>query len=141
MNAPHRLDEGQEGLLILDRTPFYAEGGGQVGDTGHIESPDGVFQVENTYSPQPGLIIHQGKVTAGAIVTDSHVTATVDAESRANTARNHTATHLLHTGLRGLLGDHVQQSGSLVAPDHLRFDFAHPEALTQQEDRRSRAAR
>ena len=129
----HRLDEGQEGLLVLDRTPFYAEGGGQVGDTGHIESPDGVFQVENTYSPQPGLIIHQGKVTAGAIVTDSHVTATVDAESRANTARNHTATHLLHAGLRGLLGDHVQQSGSLVAPDHLRFDFAHPEALTQQE--------
>ncbi|MDE2932216.1 MAG: alanine--tRNA ligase [Chloroflexota bacterium] len=128
-----RLEAGEEGLVVLDRTPFYAEGGGQVGDTGRIESADGVFKVETTYSPQPGLIIHQGKVTAGALETDTSVTATVDAERRANTARNHTATHLLHAALRGLLGDHVQQSGSLVAPDHLRFDFAHPEALTREQ--------
>lgn len=129
----NRLETGEKGLIVLDRTPFYAEGGGQVGDTGTIESADGVFQVENTYSPQPGLIIHQGKVVSGAIVADTAVTATVDAERRANTARNHTATHLLHAGLRSLLGAHVQQSGSLVAPDHLRFDFAHPEALTREE--------
>ncbi|MDE2839648.1 MAG: alanine--tRNA ligase, partial [Chloroflexota bacterium] len=128
-----RLEAGEEGLVVLDRTPFYAEGGGQVGDTGRFESADGVFKVETTYSPQPGLIIHQGKVTAGALETDTSVTATVDAERRANTARNHTATHLLHAALRGLLGDHVQQSGSLVAPDHLRFDFAHPEALTREQ--------
>lgn len=127
------LGAGETGLLVLDRTPFYAEGGGQVGDTGQIESADGVFQVENTYSPQPGLIIHQGKVTSGAIAVDTTVTATVDAERRANTARNHTATHLLHAALRGLLGEHVQQSGSLVAPDHLRLDFAHPDALTRAE--------
>ena len=128
-----KLDAGEEGLIVLDRTPFYAEGGGQVGDVGSIESADGVFQVENTYSPQPGLIIHQGTVTTGAIAADSSVTAAVDAERRVNTARNHTATHLLHAALRGLLGDHVQQSGSLVAPDHVRFDFAHPEALTREE--------
>ncbi len=128
-----KLETGEEGLIVLDRTPFYAEGGGQVGDTGLIEGPDGVFQVENTYSPQPGLIIHQGKVTSGAMAADATVTAAVDAERRANTARNHTATHLLHAALRGLLGEHVQQSGSLVAPDHLRFDFAHPEALTREQ--------
>lgn len=128
-----RLEAGEEGLVVLDRTPFYAEGGGQVGDTGRIESADGVFNVENTYSPQPGLVIHQGKVTAGALEIDTSVATTVDADRRANTARNHTATHLLHAALRGLLGDHVQQSGSLVAPDHLRFDFAHPEALTREQ--------
>lgn len=128
-----RLEAGEEGLIVLDRTPFYAESGGQIGDTGQIESADGVFHAENTYSPQPGLIIHQGKVTAGTLAVEAPVTATVDADRRANTARNHTATHLLHAGLRSLLGDHVQQSGSLVAPDHLRFDFAHPEALSREQ--------
>ncbi len=128
-----RLEAGEEGVIVLDRTPFYAEGGGQVGDTGRIENTDGIFRVENTYSPQPGLIAHQGRVTEGAIVADSSVSATVDQERRANTARNHTATHLMHAGLRSVLGDHVQQSGSLVAPDHLRFDFSHPEALSHQE--------
>ena len=128
-----RLETGEEGLIVLDRTPFYAEGGGQVGDTGEIVGGDGVFRVENTHSPQPGLIVHQGTVAEGAIVADATVTATVDAPRRADTARNHTATHLLHAALRGLLGDHVQQSGSLVAPDHLRFDFAHPEALTRRD--------
>lgn len=128
-----RLAQGEAGLVVLDRTPFYAEGGGQMGDTGRIENSTGVFEVENTYSPQPGLVIHQGKVREGVITTEAEVDATVDAERRANTARNHTATHLLHASLRGLLGDHVQQSGSLVAPDHLRFDFAHPEALSRQE--------
>ena len=128
-----RLEMGEEGLIVLDRTPFYAEGGGQVGDTGRIESAGGVFRVEDTLSPQPGLIVHKGRVEAGALLADAAVTASVDAERRANTARNHTATHLLHAALRSLLGDHVQQSGSLVAPDHLRFDFGHPEALTRQE--------
>ena len=128
-----RLETGDEGLIVLDRTPFYAEGGGQVGDTGHIESADGVFRVDDTLSPQPGLIVHRGRVEAGAILADAKVTASVDAERRADTARNHTATHLLHAALRNLLGDHVQQSGSLVAPDHLRFDFGHPEALTRKE--------
>ena len=128
-----RLETGEQGFLVLDRTPFYAEGGGQVGDVGRIASADGVFCVDNTYSPQPGLIIHQGSVTEGAIAADSPVTATVNDECRANTARNHTTTHLLHASLRSLLGDHVRQSGSLVAPDHLRFDFAHPEALSRQE--------
>lgn len=128
-----RLTEGDEGLVVLDRTPFYAEGGGQVGDAGRIVSSAGVFEVENTYSPQPGLVIHQGRVREGVIATQTEVDATVDAARRANTARNHTATHLLHASLRGLLGDHVQQSGSLVAPDHLRFDFAHTEALSRQE--------
>jgi alanyl-tRNA synthetase len=128
-----RLGQGEEGHIILDRTPFYAEGGGQIGDTGTIVGADGVFSVTNTYSPQPGLIVHQGSVTEGVIETNSKVTANVDAERRANTARNHSATHLLHAGLRSLLGEHVRQSGSLVAPDHLRFDFAHPEALSREE--------
>ncbi len=127
------LESGQQGLIVLDRTPFYAEGGGQVGDTGRIQSADGVFRVDNTYSPQNGLIIHEGSVLEGLIAADAPVTATVATERRANAARNHTATHLLHAGLRGVLGEHVQQSGSLVAPDHLRFDFAHPDALTRAE--------
>ncbi len=128
-----KLDSGEEGLIVLDRTPFYAEGGGQVGDAGSISSAGGTFLVQNTYSPQADLIVHEGRVTKGAIVADSAVTATADAERRGNTARNHTATHLLHASLRSLLGEHVQQSGSLVAPDHLRFDFAHPDALTRPE--------
>jgi alanyl-tRNA synthetase len=130
-----KIEEGQEANLILESTPFYAEMGGQVGDTGEIKSPSGRFLVTNTIrsQAQPDLIVHQGKVVGGSLTVGDEVEAIVDAERRLDIARNHTATHLLQMALRQVLGEHVQQRGSLVAPDRLRFDFSHLTALTREQ--------
>jgi alanyl-tRNA synthetase len=117
--------EGDEIEIVLDRTPFYAEGGGQVGDQGMLTGPDGVIEVKQTIKPAPDLFLHQGVVTRGRIREHDRLRAHVDPRLRFGSARNHTATHLLHAVLREVLGPHVKQYGSLVAPDRLRFDFAH----------------
>ncbi len=127
------IEEGQEGGIILDSTPFYGEMGGQVGDTGEIISPSGKFSVVNTFLVPQNIIVHQGKVTEGSLAVEDAVAAVVDRERRLDIARNHTATHLLQLALRQVLGEHVQQRGSLVTPDRLRFDFSHLEALTKEE--------
>ena len=111
--------------IVLTRTPFYAESGGQVGDRGAISGRDGTFAVEDTQRPIPGLVVHRGRMTSGRIAVGDAVTAAVDAETRLATMRNHTATHLLHKALHEVLGEHATQKGSLVAPDRLRFDFNH----------------
>ncbi len=123
-----------ENMLILDNTPFYAEAGGQVGDTGIIYSDNFEFQVEDT-KKEGDALIHVGKVTKGKIedVINKQVLARVDIERRNAIKRNHTATHLLHKALRETLGEHVNQSGSLVAPDRLRFDFTHFKVLDEAE--------
>jgi alanyl-tRNA synthetase len=132
--------EGDEAQLVLHETPFYAEGGGQVGDQGIIEvrsssleSRASRFEVEDTQWAREGVIVHRGRVIEGRIAVNDAVVAQVDAEKRHDTMRNHTATHLLQAALRRVLGTHVRQSGSLVAPDHLRFDFTHTEALKPEE--------
>jgi len=126
------LSEGQEGEIVLDRTPFYGESGGQVGDRGTIETPAGLAQVKDTQKLGP-YILHKVVVKRGAIRLDEPARAVVDAARRRSIMRNHTATHLLHKALRDLLGAHVAQAGSLVAPDRLRFDFSHFEALTPDQ--------
>jgi alanyl-tRNA synthetase len=128
------LAEGRTGEVILDRTPFYPEAGGQVGDTGRLRTEDGLSaEVVAVQRPVPNLVVHTVKVTRGSLRVGSTVSAAVDAARRGRTARNHTATHLLHAALRQVLGDHVKQAGSLVAPDRLRFDFSHFAPLTPQE--------
>jgi len=131
----HDVSPGTKAEVVLDHTPFYAESGGQVGDTGHFLSSGGnheVAQVTNTYYPRSGLIVHEVVVRQDIRVGDL-VTAIVDAERRDATRRNHTATHLLHAALRKTLGTHVKQAGSLVAPDRLRFDFTHYTGLGEQD--------
>jgi alanyl-tRNA synthetase len=127
------IKQGQEASLILESTPFYAEMGGQVGDAGEIHSPSGKFLVTNTIRIPPDIIVHQGKVVEGSLAVGDEVEAEVDRERRLDIARNHTATHLLQFALRQVLGEHVQQRGSLVAPDRLRFDFSHLTGLTREE--------
>jgi len=117
--------EGDEVEVVLDRTPFYAEGGGQVGDQGILMGPEGDIEVKQTLKPAPDLFLHQGIVTRGRVHQGDRLQAHVDARLRLGAARNHTATHLLHAALREVLGPHVKQYGSLVAPNRLRFDFAH----------------
>ncbi len=116
--------------VFLESTPFYPEGGGQVGDRGTIAGPGGRVEVTDTRRVAERLIIHRGRVAEGSISAGDAVTATVDPVHRADTMRNHTATHLLHAALRQVLGSHVRQAGSLVAPDHLRFDFTHTDAVS-----------
>jgi alanyl-tRNA synthetase len=125
--------EGDEAEIVLHETPFYAEGGGQVGDQGEIMGPAGRFAVEDTQWAREGVAVHRGRVVEGRIAVNDAVVAQVDAEKRRDTMRNHTATHLLQAALRRVLGTHVRQSGSLVAPDRLRFDFTHMEALKPEE--------
>ncbi|HEX8288427.1 MAG TPA: alanine--tRNA ligase [Pyrinomonadaceae bacterium] len=127
------LKEGEEGLIILNDTPFYAESGGQVGDSGTIVSSDATFDVRDTFAPVSGLILHKGRVERGSIKVGDEVTAQVDAEKRDATRRNHTATHLVHAALREVLGTHVKQAGSVVAPNYLRFDFTHYQPLSDVE--------
>jgi alanyl-tRNA synthetase len=129
------LSEGQQGSVILNETPFYAESGGQVGDTGRIVSADASLKVSDTYSPLQGLIIHKVTVEKGSIKVGDEVVATVDAEKRDATRRNHTATHLVHAALKEVLGGHVKQAGSVVAPNYLRFDFTHYQPMTEDEIR------
>ena len=124
---------GQRVEVVLRETPFYAEGGGQVGDAGTISGPQGMLRVEDAQSPVTNLTVHYGMVAEGTISVSDTVDATVDPERRTSAARNHTATHLLHAALRQVLGSHVRQQGSLVAPDRLRFDFTHVSSVSQEE--------
>lgn len=132
-DAVETLEEGAPGSVILDNTPFYAEAGGQVGDTGKLASADALVSVADTYSPVPGLIIHKVTVNKGTLSVGDEVTAIVDAEKRDATRRNHTATHLVHAALREVLGTHVKQAGSVVAPNVLRFDFTHYQPMSAAE--------
>ncbi len=127
------LRQGQEGQVICSQTPFYAESGGQVGDRGRIEGPEGVFEVSDARYGPGNVIVHAGSVVQGRLLENQEVLLKVDSSRRRATARNHTATHLLHYALRTVLGEHVRQSGSLVAPDRLRFDFTHFAALKESE--------
>ncbi len=151
------LTEGDEGLVILNDTPFYAESGGQVGDTGIIvgvrksdaftrsssassdpteQTPEGVTltaTVADTYSPLAGLVIHKVRVNKGSLSVGDTVSALVDEQKRDATRRNHTATHLVHAALKEVLGTHVKQAGSVVAPNYLRFDFTHYQPMTDAE--------
>ncbi|MFM2077899.1 MAG: alanyl-tRNA synthetase, partial [Actinomycetota bacterium] len=130
-------DDGRATVeIFLDRTPFYAESGGQVGDTGTITTADGEVRVIDTTYALPGLRRHIAVTVSGAIEAGSTATATIDTERRAAIRRNHTGTHLLHYALRKVLGEHVKQAGSLVGPDRLRFDFSHYAAVTPEEIRR-----
>ncbi len=125
--------EGDEVELVLDVTPFYAEGGGQAGDQGVLAGPDGRIEIQETTRPAPTVIVHKGKVSAGRIQEGERMEASVNPVTRQDAARNHTATHLLHAALRELLGPHVRQYGSLVAPNRLRFDFAHFKPLSSRD--------
>ena len=131
--STNELVEGQQGSLILNETPFYAESGGQVGDTGRIVSSNASLKVSDTYSPLQGLIIHKVTAEKGSIKVGDEVVASVDAEKRNATRRNHTATHLVHAALKEVLGGHVKQAGSVVAPNYLRFDFTHYQPLSEGE--------
>ncbi|ATP28241.1 alanine--tRNA ligase [Chromobacterium violaceum] len=127
------LSAGDEGIVVLDGTAFYAEGGGQVGDVGEISAAGGIaalFDVADTQKIQGAAFGHKGKLARGALKVGDAVTATIDLHQRQASARNHSATHLLHAALRHVLGGHVVQKGSLVNPERTRFDFAHGEAVT-----------
>lgn len=124
---------GQEVEIVLQQTPFYPEGGGQIGDTGWITGEGGKIQVLDTQRPLPLLISHRGVVSEGYVEVGDLVHAEVDGERRWDTARHHTSTHLLHKALREVLGPHATQSGSFVGPDRLRFDFAHLTAVSRDE--------
>ena len=125
--------QGQQAEVVISRTPFYAEGGGQLGDHGYIRGPNGLFRVEDTQSPVAGLIVQKGVVEEGHIAIGDPVTCAVDAARRLDSSRNHSGTHILHAALRATLGPHVRQAGSLVAPERLRFDFSHVGRLSPEE--------
>ena len=127
------LNEGQEASLVLDKTSFYAEMGGQVGDTGEIKSKSGRFQVTDTLKTALGIVVHRGKMLSGTLSAGETVEAEVNIERRLDISRNHTATHILQHALRQVLGKQVQQRGSLVTPDRLRFDFSHLVAMMPDE--------
>ena len=131
-NALARLEPEQRGVVVLDRTPFYGESGGQVGDTGYLELEGGRFLVTDTQK-QGGHHLHHGVLLEGTLVVGAEVHPRVDASLRAATVRNHSATHLMHKALRLVLGDHVAQKGSLVTPERLRFDFSHFEPVTPEQ--------
>jgi alanyl-tRNA synthetase len=126
------LNEGETGQVVLVRTPFYAESGGQVGDSGALNSRDASFRVDDTQK-SGNAHLHIGEITKGSISVDDMLTAVVDTPSRQAIVLNHSATHLLHAALRQVLGNHVAQKGSLVGPDKLRFDFSHNKAVTADE--------
>ena len=130
--AVDQLGEGEQGVVVLDRTPFYAESGGQVGDTGYLQAGAARFDVRDT-TKTGGAFLHHGVVASGALVIGSPVEAKVDAEVQHATSLNHSATHLLHEALRQVLGEHVQQKGSLVDSQRLRFDFSHFEAVKPEQ--------
>ncbi len=126
------ISEGDQAHIILESTPFYAESGGPVGDTGVLVSGDNVFQVQDTQK-QGGTFIHYGLMKKGSLAKNSTVNARVDEARRQKIVLNHSATHLMHKALRDVLGEHVEQKGSLVTPERLRFDFSHPEPMTKDE--------
>lgn len=125
--------QGQQVEVIISQSPFYAEGGGQLGDRGSISGPNGVVAVEDTQSPVAGLIVQRGTVSQGEISVGDAITAEVELARRLDSSRNHSGTHILHAALRSVLGAHVRQAGSFVAPERLRFDFSHVSALTRDE--------
>lgn len=130
-----KIEAGEQASMVLDVSPFYGEMGGQVGDTGEITGQTGRFKVTDTVRVPPDITVHQGELTEGNITTGEEVRAMVDMERRRDIARNHTATHLLQSALRQVLGEHIQQRGSLVAPERLRFDFSHLAAMKPEEIR------
>ncbi len=127
------LSEGDEGAILLDQTPFYAEMGGQSGDKGFLSGTSGTFQVQATKSPFTGLILHFGKMKQGTLALDDKITAELDVTNRRKVEKNHSATHLLHYALAQVLGDHIKQAGSLVEGERLRFDFNHHKPLSAEE--------
>ncbi|MEG2098234.1 MAG: alanine--tRNA ligase-related protein, partial [Pseudoflavonifractor sp.] len=127
------LTAGKEGIVVLDRTPFYAEMGGQVADWGVISAGDAIFTVTNVQKSKGGKFLHHGSMQSGSLTVEDAVTAAIDLPRRKAIMRAHSATHLLDKALSAVLGDHVHQAGSLVEPDHLRFDFTHFSALTPEE--------
>ncbi len=129
----NRLEAGETGGIVLDKTPFYAEKGGQVGDTGIMYAPGVKVAVSDAQEPEKGLIVHSVHVEEGAVCVGDELRAAIDLLRRERIRRNHSATHILHWALREVLGDHVKQAGSLVAPDRLRFDFTHFEAVSRDQ--------
>lgn len=127
---------GEEVEFLVDQTPFYGESGGQTGDQGLAYNPDVHLELTNAARPLPELIVHRARVVSGTLKTSDSLKLEVNPEIRASTALNHTSTHLLHAALREVLGDHVKQAGSLVAPDRLRFDYTHFSPLSEQEKNR-----
>jgi alanyl-tRNA synthetase len=135
-SAVRKIEGGQEAIVVLDTTPFYAESGGQAGDSGVLESAGAAFEVADTQKIQPEVYGHHGKLGKGALAVGDTVTAKVNAAVRAQVMRNHSATHLMHAALRKVLGNHVSQRGSLVDAQKTRFDFSHNAPLTADEIRR-----
>ena len=129
----NELKENDEGVIILNQTPFYGESGGQVGDTGEITSGEFKFEITDVQKKLGDLFVHYGKVKSGRIKVKDNVEMKIDVERRNNIRAYHSATHLLHESLRRVLGTHVTQKGSLVAPDRLRFDFSHMKPISEQE--------
>jgi alanyl-tRNA synthetase len=134
-SAVDELREGEVGVVVLDHTPFYAESGGQAGDRGVLQGSSGAFEVEDTQKIQAQVFGHHGIVKTGALKVGEPVLAKVDADNRARTMRNHSATHLMHKALREVLGEHVQQKGSLVDAEKTRFDFVQPTPMTAAQIR------
>jgi len=132
-DVKHEATAGTEVQVVLDTTPFYAESGGQVGDTGWIVTPHGRMQVTDTQRPVPGVTVHFGTVVEGTIARGATATAQIDQVRRGHIVCNHTATHLLQRALRDVVGEHAAQAGSLVAPERLRFDFTHNRAVTSEQ--------
>ncbi|HZW26651.1 MAG TPA: alanine--tRNA ligase [Gallionella sp.] len=135
----NELNEGDIGVVVLDDTPFYAESGGQVGDSGELRSVHGIFAVEDTQKIQAAVFGHHGVVKTGKLTVGNGVTAKVDVAARRATMRNHSVTHIMHKALREVLGAHVQQKGSQVDPDKTRFDFVHTQPMTDAEIRKVEA--
>jgi alanyl-tRNA synthetase len=131
----NEITSGDEAVIVLDRTPFYAESGGQAGDIGEIASGHGSFVVEDTLKIQAEVFGHKGRLATGKLVVGETINAQVDPESRLRSGYNHSATHLMHAALRAVLGTHVSQKGSLVNAERTRFDFAHPQPVTADEIR------
>jgi len=127
------LNEGDMGVVVLDETPFYAESGGQIGDCGELKSTNGIFSVEDTQKIQAAVFGHHGVLRTGTLSVGDSLTAKVNLQARTNTMRNHSATHLMHKALREVLGEHVQQKGSLVDTDKTRFDFVHNAPMTDAQ--------
>jgi alanyl-tRNA synthetase len=132
-SAVNTLNEGDLGVVVLDDTPFYAESGGQIGDSGELKSANGIFAVEDTLKIQAAVFGHHGVLKTGSLSVGDSLTAKVNLQARGNTMRNHSATHLMHKALREVLGEHVQQKGSLVDTEKTRFDFVHNSPMTDAE--------
>ena len=128
-----KLNDGDEGIIILNQTPFYGESGGQVGDSGTIKSGENIFEVNDVQKKLGNLFVHYGKMRNGNLKINENVELKIDVEKRNNVRAYHSATHLLHESLRRILGTHVTQKGSLVAPDRLRFDFSHMKPISSDE--------